>query len=51
MRQRAIVGTPEQCVEQLMPFVELGVHDFIIGARPPADLETLELVAARLRQS
>ena len=48
MRQRAIVGMLEQCVEQLMPFLELGVHDFIIGARPPADLETLELVAAEI---
>ena len=48
MRQRAIVGTPEQCVEQLLPFVELGVHDFIIGARPPADFETLELVAGEI---
>jgi F420-dependent oxidoreductase-like protein len=45
LRDRAIVGTPEQCAEQLLPYVELGVDDFLIGARPPADLEMLELVA------
>jgi F420-dependent oxidoreductase-like protein len=45
LRRRALVGTPEQCVEQLLPYVKLGVGDFLIGARPPADIHTLELVA------
>jgi F420-dependent oxidoreductase-like protein len=45
MRSRAIVGTPEQCVEQLLAYVDAGVDDFIIGARAPVDYETLELVA------
>ncbi len=48
MRQRAIVGTPEECVEQLLPYVEMGVGDFIIGARAPVDYETLELVATEI---
>ncbi len=48
MRTRALVGTPEHCVEQLMPYVEMGVGDFIIGARPLADLATLELVATEV---
>lgn len=45
IRTRAIVGTPDQCVEQLLPYVQLGVGDFLIGARPPAHMRTLELVA------
>lgn len=45
LRARAVIGTPEECVEQLMPYVEAGVGDFIIGARAPVDYATLELVA------
>ena len=37
-----------QTVEQLLPYVKLGVGDFIIGARAPADMETLELVAKKV---
>jgi F420-dependent oxidoreductase-like protein len=40
-----IVGGPESCVEQLRPFLDLGVRDFLLLARPPADLRTIELVA------
>jgi len=47
-RQRGIVGTPEQCAEQLRPYLKLGVRDFIIGARVPADMRSLELVATRV---
>ena len=46
MRREWIVGTPEQCVERLGPYVaELGVVDLILFARPPADLQTLGLLA------
>jgi F420-dependent oxidoreductase-like protein len=45
LRAQAIVGTPQQAVEQFAALVELGVRDFILGARPPADIELLELVA------
>jgi alkanesulfonate monooxygenase SsuD/methylene tetrahydromethanopterin reductase-like flavin-dependent oxidoreductase (luciferase family) len=48
LRTRAVIGTPEQCVEQLMPYVDAGVGDFIVGARPPADWTTLELVATEV---
>lgn len=48
LRRSALVGTPEQCVERLMPYVRLGVGDFLIGARPPADLVTLELIAKKV---
>lgn len=48
LRATALVGTPEQCVERLLPYVRLGVGDFLIGARPPADLETLELIAKQV---
>ncbi len=48
LRQRGIVGTPEQCAEQLRPYLKLGVRDFIIGARVPADMRSLELIATRV---
>ncbi|MEE9281276.1 MAG: LLM class F420-dependent oxidoreductase [Myxococcota bacterium] len=48
LRGLALVGTPEQCVERLLPYVRLGVGDFLIGARMPADLETLELIAKKV---
>ena len=45
LRQRGVVGTPEQCVEQLLPYVKLGVADFLWSTWPPGDLRTLELIA------
>ena len=44
LKRRGIVGTPEQCVEQLLAYVQLGVSDFIMAARPPTDMKALELV-------
>lgn len=32
-RPPTMIGTPEQCAEQLMPWVRLGVGDFLLGAR------------------
>jgi hypothetical protein len=32
-------------VERLMPSLELGVADFLLLARPPADRRTIELFA------
>jgi F420-dependent oxidoreductase-like protein len=47
--------TPEQLVEQLRPYVDRGVGDFLVMARPPLDRRTLELfageVAPALRES
>jgi alkanesulfonate monooxygenase SsuD/methylene tetrahydromethanopterin reductase-like flavin-dependent oxidoreductase (luciferase family) len=43
LRGQAIVGTPEQAAEQLLQYAELGVGDFILGARAPYDYELLRL--------
>ena len=43
-----IVGTPEQCVEQLLPYVKLGVDDFLVMARPPIEWEAVELIAKKI---
>ena len=43
-----IVGTPEQCVERLKAHKAMGVQDFLILARPPADRRTIELFAQRV---
>jgi alkanesulfonate monooxygenase SsuD/methylene tetrahydromethanopterin reductase-like flavin-dependent oxidoreductase (luciferase family) len=40
-----IVGTPDQAVEQLRPYAELGVGDFLLGQLVPVDPQTIELVA------
>ena len=48
VRGMALVGTAEQCAETLSGYVKLGVRDFLIGARPPADIETLTLIARRV---
>ncbi|MFJ4963931.1 LLM class flavin-dependent oxidoreductase [Streptomyces sp. NPDC088729] len=41
-------GTPESCVADLAPYAALGARDFILGARPPVDWTTVELVATRV---
>ena len=46
--QQAVVGTPEQCIDQLLGYSKLGVADFIIAARPPTDKRVLELVAHQI---
>jgi alkanesulfonate monooxygenase SsuD/methylene tetrahydromethanopterin reductase-like flavin-dependent oxidoreductase (luciferase family) len=43
-----VFGTPEQCVEQLRPYLGLGVRDFLLGARPPLDWQTIELFATEV---
>ncbi|HMJ37058.1 MAG TPA: LLM class F420-dependent oxidoreductase [Baekduia sp.] len=40
-----IVGTPEQCAATLEDHRRLGVADFLLLVRPPADLRTIELFA------
>ena len=37
--------TPEQCVERMLPFVELGAGDFLLAAYSPYDWRSLELLA------
>jgi alkanesulfonate monooxygenase SsuD/methylene tetrahydromethanopterin reductase-like flavin-dependent oxidoreductase (luciferase family) len=48
LRQGGVVGTPEQCAEQVMDYVRLGVGDFILRARPPANVRQLELFAHKV---
>ncbi|MBD3649002.1 MAG: TIGR03560 family F420-dependent LLM class oxidoreductase [Pseudomonadales bacterium] len=48
IRQRALVGTAEQVAEILSGYTAMGVRDFLIGARPPAALQTLELIATKV---
>jgi alkanesulfonate monooxygenase SsuD/methylene tetrahydromethanopterin reductase-like flavin-dependent oxidoreductase (luciferase family) len=38
----AFVGTPNQIIEQMLPFIELGVDYFILGSGGFPDLTTLE---------
>jgi alkanesulfonate monooxygenase SsuD/methylene tetrahydromethanopterin reductase-like flavin-dependent oxidoreductase (luciferase family) len=45
LRKMMVVGTPEQCVEHLRAYAELGVGDFLLGALAPVDWPTIELVA------
>jgi F420-dependent oxidoreductase-like protein len=45
LEQGMVVGTPQQCVERLAPHAALGVGDFLLLARPPHDLTSIELFA------
>ncbi len=53
-RQSVPALTPEQLAERLRAYVQLGVQDFLVAARPPIDRRTLELysgaVARTLRE-
>lgn len=43
--QRGIVGTPEQCIEQIREYMKLGVGDFLFSGRVDVDMQSLELFA------
>ena len=45
LQKMMVVGTPEQCVERLRPYADLGVGDFLLGQLAPIDQRTIELVA------
>jgi alkanesulfonate monooxygenase SsuD/methylene tetrahydromethanopterin reductase-like flavin-dependent oxidoreductase (luciferase family) len=47
-RGRFLATTPERCAEVLKPFRDLGVGDFLMLARPPADDRTIELFAKQV---
>jgi alkanesulfonate monooxygenase SsuD/methylene tetrahydromethanopterin reductase-like flavin-dependent oxidoreductase (luciferase family) len=40
-----VFGTPDECVERLVPFVEAGLQLFIMGTPPTLDLEHLRRIA------
>lgn len=45
-----LLGTPEQCVEQLLPYAKAGVGDFLLLVRSPSpeNVRTLELFAKKI---
>jgi F420-dependent oxidoreductase-like protein len=45
LRNMMVVGTPEQCVERLRRYADLGVGDFLLGSLAPVNWPTIELVA------
>jgi F420-dependent oxidoreductase-like protein len=45
LQKMMIVGTPEQCVERLGAYADLGVGDFLLSQLAPVDPHTVELVA------
>jgi F420-dependent oxidoreductase-like protein len=53
LKTKVLVGTPNQCAEQLRGFVDLGVTHFVLNAAAPHDLRMIELfigeVAPQLR--
>lgn len=44
-----VVGTPDRCFEILERFVRCGASDFVLGARPPLDWETITIMARDVR--
>jgi alkanesulfonate monooxygenase SsuD/methylene tetrahydromethanopterin reductase-like flavin-dependent oxidoreductase (luciferase family) len=45
LQKMMIIGTPDQCVERLQRYAELGVGDFLLGSMTPVDWQTIELAA------
>jgi alkanesulfonate monooxygenase SsuD/methylene tetrahydromethanopterin reductase-like flavin-dependent oxidoreductase (luciferase family) len=43
-----LLGTPEQIVEQLQAYIELGIECFMLGSRTLADTTTVELLATEV---
>ena len=48
LRGRFMATTPERCAELLSTYRDLGVGDFLMLARPPADERTMELFATQV---
>jgi alkanesulfonate monooxygenase SsuD/methylene tetrahydromethanopterin reductase-like flavin-dependent oxidoreductase (luciferase family) len=48
LRERVLAMTPGQLAEHLGPYVDRGIGDFLLMARPPMDLRTLELFAGKV---
>jgi F420-dependent oxidoreductase-like protein len=48
LRARVFAMTPGQLAEQLRPYVDRGVGDLLLMARPPMDFRTLELFAGEV---
>jgi F420-dependent oxidoreductase-like protein len=48
LADRVLAMTPAQLAEHLRPYVDRGVGDFLLAARPPMDRRTLELFAGEV---
>ena len=48
VQKALIAGTPGECVEQIRPFVEMGVSHFIVELQTPYDHAGLELFAKKV---
>jgi alkanesulfonate monooxygenase SsuD/methylene tetrahydromethanopterin reductase-like flavin-dependent oxidoreductase (luciferase family) len=48
LRGRFMATTPERCADALRTFLHIGVGDFLMVARPPADERTMELFATQV---
>ena len=48
---RAIVGNPEQCAEQIQKYVDYGIRYFFLIFPNPTPSENLELFAAKVMPS
>lgn len=48
-RERAVVGTPDEVYEQLVPYVEAGYHHIICGFPSPYDEESMRRLATEVR--
>ena len=48
LRGGMLAMSPEQLTEHLRPYIERGVGDFLLSARPPMDRRTLELFAGEV---
>jgi alkanesulfonate monooxygenase SsuD/methylene tetrahydromethanopterin reductase-like flavin-dependent oxidoreductase (luciferase family) len=45
LQGRGLLGTPEQIVEQLQVYIQLGIQYFMLGSRSLSDMTTVELLA------
>ncbi|MDQ1279640.1 MAG: class flavin-dependent oxidoreductase, partial [Thermoproteota archaeon] len=47
--ERNIVGTPEQCIEKIAKYTDLGVsHFMLVFPEAPKDLKSLELFSEKV---
>jgi alkanesulfonate monooxygenase SsuD/methylene tetrahydromethanopterin reductase-like flavin-dependent oxidoreductase (luciferase family) len=44
-----LVATPDEAIEKLAPYLELGLRHFMFDYRAPFDRETLELLVREVR--
>ncbi len=45
LQGQGLLGTPDQLIEQIQAYIDLGIDYFMLGARDVSDLTTVELMA------